>query len=997
MWIFVLLTVSLQAQPPAPATVTAAVGSPASGAAHYLSISWASSAGATSYELEASTDGSTWTNIYTGAALTYSHNTGNIANATYYYRVRASNGTASAYTNATQYPIYTACDAPAVPQFSGVTTNSTTMSLIAETPDANPNTTTYSIYCTTTGQYVQANGTLGATEIFQTRSVWGTIVVTGLSASTNYCFHTKAKNSDGYVTVAQGASLSSTETFTTASNWSTSSSAPTNVYWSPSSCTTGPLSYVASGGCTGGYIGKTQSWNNFFGCFLRTPATNCTGNTVAVVNFDLSNSYFANHPNDKIRFYMWIDNGYKDASAVKINGANVGILENGDMVLKFSQARTCVNVSVEFDLTTSSNLSNILFYIEPNCGYNDSQVFSVTIDNVNIQSQSAPTGCVTTNSCATATIASSTGNTSVCAGLNTNFSVTTNGAVASYQWQVSTDNGNSWNNATGAPYTNDNTAQLTITGVNAGMSGYRYRCNVVGTCSGTPTSAPAILTVTNTPATPGTIIGNNNVCQNQTGVIYNVPAVSGATTYTWTLPTGVVITSGTNTNIITVNYGTASSGNISVTAGNTCGTSNASTPLAVTVNNVPVISGNITGSTSFCQGVQQTYSVAAVNGATSYTWTLPNGWTGTSTTNSINATAGSTGGTISVTASNTCGTSQVRSIQVNTNGAPATPGLISGSANVCAGDTITYNIAIVNGATDYIWTLPNGWSGASTTETIQVIAGTSAGNVSVASHSSCGTSAAQNLSVGIKAVPSLPTVTGAGAVCEGTTNIYSFNNDPNASSYIVTVPNGWSYAQQQGGVSVTVGSQSGNLQVAAGNECGTSNVASTTITVLPAPTINFTAPASPVCSTAALIQLTATPTGGTFSGNAVGGGFFNPSLAPLGDNNVIYSYTDGNNCTATDTVSITTEICSGINEVEASVQVYPNPFSNKLVVSTTKLYGGIQVVLVDATGKLVTTAAIESNLTTLNIPAETSAGVYTLQVLGINNQQLASKKVILQK
>ena len=110
LWVFVSLMFTLQAQPPAPATVTATVGTPASGAAHYLSVSWASSTGATSYELETSTDGSAWTNIYTGSALTFSHNTGNVADATFYYRVRASNGTASAYTNASQFPIRTACD-----------------------------------------------------------------------------------------------------------------------------------------------------------------------------------------------------------------------------------------------------------------------------------------------------------------------------------------------------------------------------------------------------------------------------------------------------------------------------------------------------------------------------------------------------------------------------------------------------------------------------------------------------------------------------------------------------------------------------------------------------------------------------------------------------------------------------------------------------------------------------------------------------------------------
>lgn len=995
-FIFVVLTlvsITLQAQPPAPATVTAAIGTPAHGISHYLTITWTTSTGATGYELEASTNGSAWTNIYTGTSLTYSHNTGNVADATYYYRVRATNGTYSAYTNATQYPIRTACDVPAVPQFTAVTTNSLTMNIATEMPDANPGTTTYSIYCTTTSQYVQANGTLGASEIFQTKAAWGSLLLSGLTASTNYCFYAKARNSDGYITIAQGASLTSTETFTTANNWATLNN-PTNVYYSPQSCTTGGLSYIASGGCTGGYIGKTAAWNNFFGCYLRTPATNCTGNTTAVVNFDLSNSYFASQPNDKIRFYMWVDNGYKDASAVKINGTSVGVIEGGDMVLKFSQARTCVNVSVEFDLTTSSNLSNILFYIEPSCGYNNSNVFSVGIDNVTIQSQSAPTGCVTTNACAAATIQSATGNTAVCAGQPTNFSVTTAGSVASYLWQVSTDGGGSWNAATGAPYSNGTTAQLSISSV-TGLNGYRYRCNVTGTCSGTPVSQAAILTVNSLPGTPGTINGNATACQNQSGVAYSVSAVSGATGYTWTLPSGASIASGSNTSSITVNYSTAQSGSITVAATNGCGTGTSSAPLAITINTLPATPASITGSTSYCPGVQQAYSVAQVNGATSYTWTLPNGWTGSSTNTSINATPNGNGGTISVTANNACGSSSAASLVANTSGAPVQPDAISGLTAVCTGDTITYSVTVVSGASAYVWTLPNGWSGTSTTSNITVVAGANAGSVSVASQNGCGTSTPQSASISIKSVPALPVVTGAGAVCEGTINTYTFNNDPNAIGYSVTVPSGWNYTSGQNSASVTVGAQSGNIVVVANNECGSSAAATTTVTVLPAPNVQFNAPVTPVCSTAAPIQLSATPTGGTFSGTAVGGGFFNPSLAPVGSNQIVYTYTDANTCTDADTVVVVTTICSGINEAQNLVSVYPNPFNTFINVTTQGVTNADAIVVRDVTGRTIAIENISSSNTVLQMPKGTAAGIYLLQVLSTKGEVLASKKVVL--
>jgi hypothetical protein len=79
----------------------------------------------------------------------------------------------------------------------------------------------------------------------------------------------------------------------------------------------------------------------------------------------------------------------------------------------------------------------------------------------------------------------------------------------------------------------------------------------------------------------------------------------------------------------------------------------------------------ISGNTTVCSGSSQTYSVAFVNGAVSYTWSLPSGWMGSSTTNSITVTAGNAGGTLSVAAVNSCGTSAAETLAVATLAAPA--------------------------------------------------------------------------------------------------------------------------------------------------------------------------------------------------------------------------------------------------------------------------------------------------------------------------------------
>lgn len=122
---------------------------------------------------------------------------------------------------------------------------------------------------------------------------------------------------------------------------------------------------------------------------------------------------------------------------------------------------------------------------------------------------------------------------------------------------------------------------------------------------------------------------------------------------------------------------------------------------------VPAQPAAITGNTPVCPGSLQSYSVPAVSGATSYTWTLPSGWTGTSTTNSISATAGTISGNITVTANNSCGASVMRTLAVTVNNISVSfltvnvdcNGGNNGSANaIPAGGSNPYNFQWSNAA-----------------------------------------------------------------------------------------------------------------------------------------------------------------------------------------------------------------------------------------------------------------------------------------------------------
>ena len=86
---------------------------------------------------------------------------------------------------------------------------------------------------------------------------------------------------------------------------------------------------------------------------------------------------------------------------------------------------------------------------------------------------------------------------------------------------------------------------------------------------------------------------------------------------------------------------------------------------------------------------------------------------------------------------------------------PSQPLLIGGVQDPCPGDTISYVVPAVSGATAYVWTLPQGWTGTSFSDTIRVVAGANAGVISVAAGNTCSIGTQQTLAVSPKALPSV--------------------------------------------------------------------------------------------------------------------------------------------------------------------------------------------------------------------------------------------------
>ncbi|MFK7935027.1 MAG: LamG-like jellyroll fold domain-containing protein, partial [Saprospiraceae bacterium] len=79
----------------------------------------------------------------------------------------------------------------------------------------------------------------------------------------------------------------------------------------------------------------------------------------------------------------------------------------------------------------------------------------------------------------------------------------------------------------------------------------------------------------------------------------------------------------------------------------------------------PLNNQSIVGAAVICNNNATTYALPAIPGADTYTWTLPNGWTGNSTNNEISVIPNGSGGTVSVSVTNGCGTSAASTLEVS--------------------------------------------------------------------------------------------------------------------------------------------------------------------------------------------------------------------------------------------------------------------------------------------------------------------------------------------
>ncbi len=451
----------------------------------------------------------------------------------------------------------------------------------------------------------------------------------------------------------------------------------------------------------------------------------------------------------------------------------------------------------------------------------------------------------------------------LCAGNTLSITASVNGGTPPYTYV--------WNGPNSYSTTNAAVMVNAITTAAAGT----YNLTVTDSRGCTASSA-TVVTVNTPPAQPAAISGAASVCGGSANT-YRIVPVASATSYAWTLPSspaGWMALSAAGLDSIRVTAAAAAgTGDISVTAINGCGASMPQT-MPVTVVTIPATPGAITGDSIVCIGISRTYTISPVPLTATYMWTVPAGWgapvvTGGTSMTTIPAAAT---GAITVKATNACGTSAVSSLPVRiTNSIPAQPGAITGLTDVCGGTAQIYRVSKITNASGYSWTAGgNGWS--VTTPALDTFAamtaGTAGATISVTASNGCGVSPARTLAVNVTNKPSAAgVISGPDSVCTGTGTVtFSTGQINEATSYVWTLPTGWSGTSATNTINSTTGTAPGNVTVSVSgfNSCGTGPASQKNIVV--------NNPVTPAVSVTVSGVTTCAGDPVTFTANPVNGG-----------------------------------------------------------------------------------------------------------------------------
>ena len=542
---------------------------------HSGSIQWQSS----------STLNGTYSDIAGATSPTYS--TGVLTSTTYFIAKLSFGSCTSVYTSSQTITVSPLSVAGTISGTAGVCSGSTS----ALTLTGNTGTIVWTSSTALNGTYspiAGATSTSYTTSAITAITYYKAVVTSGACASATTAAYTVSTTPLGTIGAISGpstATLGGTATYSV-----TAVANATSYVWNL------PAGMTLTSSANNGASITVSVANNFAGGTLTAQAVGCTNSAVVTRTVNVPS-----------------------ASSLSITTATSGApVFCGGTTASFSTTTTSTNntatytwtlptgVSVASGSSLSASSINVVFA----SNYNGGTISVTRVSSTETLSSSYSVGAI-------ATPGVITGASSLCGSSSGTYTIASVSGADSYEWSLPT--GMSITSGTGTIMIN-----TSWTGSITGSIKVRAVKNSCGTSAWRTLSVASV-------ATPGAITGPTTTCGANSNTIsasgtntttlntatYSISAVTGATGYTWTVPTGMAITSGQGTTSInvTITPSLFTSGSVTVvTTTSTC--TSAVRSLSISSANSTVV-----GPTDLCGLSQATYSINAPSGAT-VTWTL---------------------------------------------------------------------------------------------------------------------------------------------------------------------------------------------------------------------------------------------------------------------------------------------------------------------------------------------------------------------------------------
>ena len=349
------------------------------------------------------------------------------------------------------------------------------------------------------------------------------------------------------------------------------------------------------------------------------------------------------------------------------------------------------------------------------------------------------------------------------------------------------------------------------------------------------------VTVKNAPPDSTAIKSPATVCPNAIDTLSVAPD-AGIIEYVWTAPSNATIVSGQGTPSVIVRFNSGSEALFSLQIKNTCNLTKQMSRLvkikSVLPDSLPIL-GNLTA----CSNDTSSFGVSGNSSIISYLWSVPAGATiinGQGTMTIQVAWGIATGGKIGVELTNACQLKrQILSDNIVLKNSAIDKPTIVGSSDNCPNSKSNYSVTANPKYTRYTWTIPSNGTllSGQGTNAIQVQwNNTGSSNICIEVENDCRIKTTECLPITVKTGIDSLQITGPNEVCSGGTAVFTAQRDPDAVSYLWSVPSGATILTGRGtnSISVQFGTTAGKVLILPIGGCAT-NSSQINVTIKQAP------------------------------------------------------------------------------------------------------------------------------------------------------------------